>query len=373
MAKQQWPYAWRIVHLLGGLYAINPPQDDEVRLYASSPADDDNILCAFKIPAYEALFKWLQKLGLQALGTVFVTDERQQEGIYPPEARHYYRSPQRNDPWAVWAAAQTWNQIAHHAATNDANILLMDLARRISFELYACSAKWFDLSHAYGTVLSGQIKSGELRASQRFDNMNAFSLHLAIHSVLSETSSLRDYLAEFVAQHVLASELPGNPYTKMAKLADALRKQPGITHPLAATITTITSENEGWLHTLSAYRDLIIHHAPAAMTEGVSFVMLKEIELRGGYGLPYIETYLPADPVAVKKERVRGTSMRTLVEWNRVFSPTGVAGGPDALTYLHNAVGQLALLSLEMASHSPIKPAPIVVTPKPGRVVVQRE
>ena len=76
----------------------------------------------------------------------------------------------------------------------------MDLARRISFELHACSAKWFDLSHAYGAVLSGQIKSKAFRASQPFDDMNCSSVYLAIHSILSEMSSLRDYLAEFVAQ-----------------------------------------------------------------------------------------------------------------------------------------------------------------------------
>lgn len=342
-----------------------------MHLYASSPADNDNVLCTFKIPTYGALFPALESLGLQPLGTIFVTDKRQQEGIYPPDSRHYYRSPQHDGPWAVWHAAQTWSQIAHHAGKDDTNILPMDLARRISFELYACSAKWFDLSHAYGTVLSGQIKSGEFNPGKRFTTMNDFALYLAIHSVLSETSSLRDYLAEFVAQHVLSSELAGNPYTKMAKLAHALRKEPGMTHPAAATITAITAENGGWLYTLSAYRDLIIHHAPAELTEGASFVMQREFKLREGH-FPYIETYLPADPVAVKNERVRGTSMRTLAEWNRAFSPAGVAGGPDALTYLHNAVGQLALLSLELAGHSPVKPAPILITPKLGKLGIRR-
>jgi hypothetical protein len=162
---------------------------------------------------------------------------------------------------------QTWSQIAHHSAKGDANIRLMDLARRISFELYACSAKWFELSHAYSAVLNGQVKIKELRAGQRFDTMHSLSVYLAIHSLLSEMSSLRDYLAEFVAQHLLTSDLPDNPYTKMSKLSDALKKRPEITHPVAHTIRSITSESSGWLSTLSAYRDLVIHHAPAGMAE----------------------------------------------------------------------------------------------------------
>jgi hypothetical protein len=101
-------------------------------------------------------------------------------------------------------------------------------------------------------------------------------------------------------------------------------------------------------------------------------MMQKEFEIRGGFNLPYIETYLPSDPVAVKKERSRGTSMRTLAEWNRAFFDAGVAGGPDALIYLHNAVGQLALLSLEMAPHSPVKPGPIEVSPEAGTLKVMR-
>lgn len=109
------------------------------------------------------------------------------------------------------------------------------------------------------------------------------------------------------------------------------------------------------------------------MTEGASFVMQKEIELRGGNRLPYIETYLPADPVAVKKERARGAPMKTLAEWNRIFSPAGVSEGPDALTYLHDVVGQLALLSLEMARYSPVQAAPVVITPNPGTLRVQRK
>ena len=143
-------------------------------------------------------------------------------------------------------------------------------------------------------------------------------------------------------------------------------------HPAARNVIAITAENGGWLSTVTAYRDLVIHHAPADMAEGASFMMQKEMEISEGFRLPYIETYLPADPVAVKKERSRGTSIRSLAEWNRAFSPAGVAGGPDALTYLHNAVGQFALLSLEMASYSPIKPAPIVITPEPGTLNVQR-
>jgi hypothetical protein len=236
----EWPCALRVVHLLGGLYAVNRPQDDEVQLYAS--ADHGSVLCAFKIPVYGALFQGLEKFGLRPLGTIILNDARQQEGIYPPDARHYYRCPDYEGPWAAWDAAQKWSQIAHYAAKCDADIPLMDLARRISFELNACSAKWFDLFHAYEAVLNGLIRSGEFRAGQRFNDMNCFAVYLAIHSLLSEMTSLRDYLAEFVAQHVLASQLADTPYMKMSNLVGVLRKRSDLAHPAVRTVIAITAE-----------------------------------------------------------------------------------------------------------------------------------
>lgn len=107
----------------------------------------------------------------------------------------------------------------------------MDLARRISFELYACSAKWFDLSHSYTTVLSGQLKSNEFRANDRFKDLNCISIYLAIHSLLSEMSSLRDYLAEFIAQHLLIGDMPDNRFTKMSTLISGLKKRPDLLIP----------------------------------------------------------------------------------------------------------------------------------------------
>ena len=211
MLKQEWTCALRLVHLLGGLRAVNLPQDDEVHLYASIPPDHDNILHSFKIAEYGQLFVALHSLGLYPLGTTFVSDPLQQEGIYPPTERHFYRSPRHPGPWAVWDAIQTWSQIAHQSASNDTNIPLMDLARRISFELYACSAKWFELSDAYGEVLSGQVKIKEHRAGQRFDTLNSLAVYVAIHSLLFEVSTLRDYLAEFVAQQRACQGLAEQP------------------------------------------------------------------------------------------------------------------------------------------------------------------
>ena len=99
----------------------------------------------------------------------------------------------------------------------------------------------------------------------------------------------------------------------------------------------------------------------------------KEFQIDGGTSsLPYVECYLPADPSVVKKERIRGTSIRTLAEWNRSFFSADVDGGPDALIYLHNAVGNFALLSLEMASYSPIEPSPIRLGPGEGAPKIMR-
>ncbi len=71
--------------------------------------------------------------------------------------------------------------------------------------------------------------------------------------------------------------------------------------------------------------------------------------------LPSIETHLPADLLQVQKDRTNGTSMRMLAEWNRALSPGSLPSGPDALVYLHEAAGKLALLALEIAGHSPIR------------------
>ncbi len=365
MSDPKWPYALRIVHLQGGLCAISPPESQTVEIFASASLSNDPLI-ALSLQSYGELYYLLEEIELNPLGVEFYTDRRQQEGLEPSERRHFFRDSERI--WHVEEAAQTWSQIAHTAVESSGDIRMMDLCRRIDFELRAASHKWFDISWSYGRILSALTKEGVFEEGVRLDNLFSFELYLSIHSFFSEIATLRDYFAEFVANYILVKELAkerGLYISKMSRLAIEFRKEPAISHPLADIIRLATSKDEkGWLNTLSAYRDLLLHHTPVSHPRGRSFVIQQSVKTRDGVSLPAIAFHLPDDPEVLKKERAGGGPLETLDEFiasSMKFEPNMDL---ESLRYCHHVLGKMALLSQEIAKFSPVPPTMPHITEK---------
>lgn len=357
METEEWP-ALSVVHLDGGLYAVSQADMLTVTIFGGA---EKNAAHIFQIRSYQDLYGDLYKLGVLPLGVVFYYHQKQVDGIDPPTSRHVFNLKGRGLSPAE-AAAHTWSQIGH-AAFSRKDIPLMDLCHRITFELRACVTKWFDIASAYSRTLSGLIREGIFRDGQRFDNGNCFFIHLGIHSLFAELATLRDYLAEVIAQYVLGSQFKhsGAYISKMATLANELRKAK-IEHPLVPVIRGLTDDQSGWLAEMSAYRNLLIHHAPVSMAEGRAFTMHRAIALRDGVTLlPAVAFYLPAKPHDIKRARARGGQFMTFEGWAAASTQRSPEEELEALRYCHRLVGRMADLAMAVADYSPVRPTMMTI------------
>jgi hypothetical protein len=321
METEDWPIALSVVHLDGGLYAVHQAHARTITIFAGG---EQNASHKFQIRSYQDLYEDLYKLGVLPLGVVFYYHQRQVDGIDPPESRHFFNLEGRG-AWPSEYAAQTWSQIGH-TAFSQKDIPLMDLCHRITFELRACVMKWFDLSNAYSRTLSGIVKEGNFQDGRRVDNAN------------------------YILKH------SGTYISKMASLAKKLRNEENIEHPLVPVVRSLTDNDSGWLAKMSAYRDLLIHYAPAGMVKGRAFTMHRAITLSDGVTLPSLAFYLPAGPHDIKRARARGGQFVTFEEWATASRQTSSEKDLEALSYCHLLVGQMAVLAIAVADYSPVHP-----------------
>jgi hypothetical protein len=114
------------------------------------------------------------------------------------------------------------------------------------------------LNEQLGWAISSQRESGS-----RYSNIAIHDLYLAIHSLLAEMCSARDYLCQLSARRVMAKDSVDN----MARLQSWLSKAANAAareDPLVKLIRDAagSESNPGWLAKLSDLRNRIMHRQP---------------------------------------------------------------------------------------------------------------
>ena len=348
MVEQQWYDVVREVHLVGGLRAINNPGPDVI-----IPLDSKSSRPTFSIDTYHDLPWALRSLGLDVIGTEYYETPEQVKGYYP--STWYPFDADKENANAAFRAEETWPKLAN-AAFQIGNTELMDVCSRIAFEVKACNKRLRQLSEAYNVELWSLCEQQKFSPG-RVETLNSFSIYLEAHDLLRELCTLRDYLAEFVANFVLASSLNSK---NRIRLMNSLRKQVCKVgteiSPIAAEICTITNEQEdGWLARLSAYRDLVVHYVPLGQATTREFVVQRFLPSSKIGDLPSIYFPMPSDPYALEKVRSKGSPFQTIAEWLEASSQSNTSA-PDALEYCSHSVGNMMALACKIAAESPIKP-----------------
>ena len=213
-SKQEWPIALRLVWLTGGLVAVNEPEETQVQIKSNVMG---RTFAAFKISAYPSLFSTLKSLGFQIIGTTFVTDEKQLEGLRAPE----FRVAAATGGWPTWDARQRWRQILF-ASGRRRELRLMDLASRISAGLQYSEMRLYDLAVSYSQQLHSHLHTGEAKPYQAFKDSNSPSVYKDIHGLFWDMAVLRDVLAEFIAVFCLGRD----HITTLSSLLKCLKKNP---------------------------------------------------------------------------------------------------------------------------------------------------
>jgi hypothetical protein len=347
MASEPWPNAFRVAHLGGGLRAVNPP-GPEVEFSPSLNGSPKG----FRLQKYSHLHGALRSGGLSLIGVEFITSQQQIDGRMPSDWRPHWVP----DGHLAHDAEQLWSQIATGGHDTD-DYEIVDICRRIAFQLRAASWRLHDISEAYSRELSARTSEESFKEGERFESVNSFFIHLATHSFLSEMATLRDYLAEFIARYPLAAYNPsGGHVPSLAKLLEKVISRARGKHPLADEIAQITADG-GWLKTMSAYRDLAVHHTPLASASHHTLLQQKLITAKDGTAFPSVTFKLPVDPDTIRqKRRASGAPIKSVQEWLEKSFGAKNADGPDALEYCHAILGLIAKLSMGVATHSPVSP-----------------
>lgn len=350
-SQKDWPLALRYVWLTGGLVAINAPESDEVLIKTHV---DGHSLCRFNIPAFGAIFPSLRRLGFRIIGTTFITDHKQLEGLRAPE----FRTAGLDRGWPVWDVFIQWRQITTAASRENA-MRLMDIASRIAAGFEFSEMRLCDLAMAYSAQLYSHFDPCEEKDYQAFQDTNSPAVYKAIHSMFWEMAVLRDVLAEFIAFFCLSR----SEATTLGGLRRSLNAHSS-GDPFADEIMAISCKDPlGWLAKFGSYRDCFTHSAPLHQAAGITFAVQDRIVLPNGMVVPQIYYALPADPAEISKRRAKGALFETFKELAIAAARRhDRAKEPDALQYLHSCLCQLTDLAARLVGRSPIAPRPIVLT-----------
>ena len=347
--KQEWPFSLRLVWLTGGLVALNEPEDRNVHVRSHVLG---RTFFSFSIASYPSLFAALKSLGFLIIGTTFVTDEKQLQGLRAPE----FRAAGLRGGWSTWDACQHWRQIMF-AASGQREMRLIDVASRIAAGLQHSEMRLYDLALSYSGQLHSHLSRDEPKLYQAFKDTNGPAVYKDIHALFWEMAVLRDVLAEFIAVFCLGR----SDATTLSGLLRSLKKSPS-SDQIAIEIVRISDHktSSAWLARFGSYRDCFTHSAPLELASGFAFTIQDLHTLQNGLAVPQIYYALPESPDTLMGNRAQGLLFR---------SPDEIAAEtvrkrertkePDALEYLHNCLGQLTDLAERLVSRSPVAPQPM--------------
>lgn len=357
--EEQWPSAYRIVHLTNGVLAINRTQSKEVEIIPSLP----NAKITLTINKYADLYSEIYKAGFKIIGVEFYDHAMQADGLYPPAWRTFHKI--EGEVWPVTVCEEVWGNLANAAFKNN-DYYFLDLSRRIQFQVTACLWELKSISEAYRRELDTKCRLQEYKDGQRFETQNSLFICMSVHAFLSNIGTLRDYLAEYTAAFLLSELLTEKRITNMATLIKDLRKLKNQNNPIVAELLTAAdnaSEN-GWLAQMSAYRDMVVHYAPIASASKRGFLTTKSLHIQGKE-IPGIAMPLPQNPHELKQERSKGALYADIKEWVQVsVDHSADTNSKDALDYCHSVLFRISLLAMQLAGFAPYKPEAITFTSK---------
>ncbi|MCT0231906.1 hypothetical protein [Synechococcus sp. CS-1327] len=350
MTEGKWYNVTRIVHLVGGLRAINKAGSEVV-----IPLGSNDPMPTFSIDKYHDLPWVLISLGFKIVGIDYYETSQQAQGYYPPTWYPFHADQENKD--APLNAENQWSWLAN-AAFKAERIELMDICSRMAFEIRACNLRLRKLSEAYNVELWSLCEQQQFSPG-KVETLNSFSIYLETHDLLRELCTLRDYLAEFVAAFVLKSSLNTDDkiyLMSMASLIKQIGKAKITANSIASELCGITNESEGgWLAKLSAYRDLVVHYVPLGQATKKEFVVRGFLPSSNLGNLPSINFPIPSNPFSVKQVRSKGSPFETVSDWIEA-SKQDDDSAPDALEYCLYSVGNMMSLACKIAKEAPILP-----------------
>ena len=329
-----------------------------------APLTINNKMASFRLPTFHSLYPILHSLNLTPIGCDYFSCEMEFMGYVPPNWRPYHSDYKKI--WLSTDAFHKWSQITHRAFTEEKGDIA-DLASRIRFQIEAITWRLREISESYTTELRAQVEQGKFEENKKFSTGYSFKTFLTIHSYLIDASTLRDYLAEFLAEYVFQNYLQQKTkICRMSSLRNKVLRLAKNSDKLAKELFEATDPvNNGWLAELSNYRDLAVHAAPLAQAKNRVFIVNRLSSIKSDKVIPSIFVPLPNNPSLIISERSKGLRGLKFQDWlDRLWNDRDLNSCKDSLEYCLLVQGKLANLAIAVAELSPIKAKPIVIPPE---------
>ncbi len=362
MNGNEWPNIIRIVHLSGGIRAINNPGS----IVSVTPTLKDSDI-SFEIPSYNSLVATLKKKILSCpFGIDFYRIPEEIGGLYPP----YWRSVT-----LTHRAIDTWRQL-FNSGHSEKDYEFAEISSKIAFQLKAIEYRLREISESYHSELSAVCAKKEFKEGNGIESPNSYPIYLSVHSFLIDACILRDYLSEFLSIYHYGK------YKKVDSLSALLKdviKKKKIDDRISKVIFEITDEKNpfGWLSKLTAYRNLVVHNIPLIYSEGRTYVLLVKNKIAKNVEIPSILFPLPKDPHKIRNLRSKNELYKDFGNWKSSIlkNPLDDKIIHDALSYCYLFLMRISEFALDIATSSPYKPSQPNITEKDiiGEVQIKRQ
>jgi len=248
----------RIVHLLGGLRAIDVRAEQVIVQIASNLP-----VLAIQTPAYAHLYAVLGRLGLIPIGVEF-PHALTMEGRMPPDWQAFFPAM----GFRLMDERNAWSNIRHSASRDGEHAIRLAASKCVTY-LDLLNIRLLQLSAAYNRTLRAQMVGGG-KPHGFFNNGYMREVDAAVHAFLSDAGSFRDLVAEIVWRFVLKET------DQVTTLATFLKKAKGSNLPLVQELLE-AGKDGGWLHSFSDLRNNIVHVAPVGRSQTFHFCEVREV------------------------------------------------------------------------------------------------
>lgn len=293
-----WPIVFREVHLLGGGYAINSPEEkDKVFIFPNTLTNQTAVLT---LKNFNQLYSSLNSLGHKVIGVNFLYHEMHFDGSSLPEYRFYH--DYKNETWAHTEARQKWGEISNSAYRMQKGHL-WDLSKRIQYVIDTINNSFYDLSIIYRKQLNAKVIKNDLKIGQKFEDAFSSLIYDKFQIFLFNACILRDYIAEYVFHYIVPNDIKTDKHMNTtSRIYKKYYEKRTVTSEFDKYFKDICSPT-GWLHKLGVYRDVVMHACPLSMPNKKAWVRLDSINLIGSQQAPRIIAPIPRNPELIKLER----------------------------------------------------------------------
>lgn len=234
----------------------------------------------------KTLWTLVRSIGLDLIGYERISsDEKQDHPMW------HLLEPSRRDQGPLGDPLDQWSAIGNIAHMRGKLDIALT-AKHVAFSLRTSAIRLRDISREYAFQTRIAVREGKPNGN-RFANIEIFDLFAALHSFLTEMCSARDYLAQFIARHVLNDP----KHTTMHSLYASLKKNSTAPSSVGDLILSAYDSGtpRGWLGQLSWLRNQTVHEEPIRSLVETKLLTVKEVSTSAG---AFLTIYLgvPTDP-----------------------------------------------------------------------------